>query len=110
MTNASVPNVIGILNPDSTGVIPNVFIGTVAVVEVYCPVMYMFRDESTAIAYPVSVLAPPLLVEYPASVPFDPFHLMTNVDDVLPLTPAGKLTPDAVGAVPKVFIGAAVDM
>jgi hypothetical protein len=104
-TNASnVPATaeIGKLTPDATGAVPNVFMGTVPV-ETYCPVMYMFPAESTAIPFPISVLVP-LIVEYPATVPFDPFHLMTNASNVA----IGKLTPDAVGAVPNVFIGTVV--
>ena len=52
--------------------------------------------------FPAS-LPTPAIVEYPASVPFDPFHLMTNAS-VLAVV-LGKLNPDAVGAVPNVFIG-----
>jgi hypothetical protein len=101
MTNASLLAVIGKLTPDAVGAVPNVFIGTVPV-EVYCPVMYMFWLESTAIPYPISEPVP-LIVEYPASEPFA-FHLMTNASLAVPAV-IGKLTPDAVGAVPNVFIG-----
>jgi hypothetical protein len=44
----------------------------------------------------------PLNVVYPASEPSG-FHLMMNTS--VPPTEAGKLTPDAVGAAPNVFIG-----
>ena len=50
---------IGKLNPDATGAVPNVFMGTV-VDELYCPVTYMFPLESTVIPYPIV----PIL-EYP---------------------------------------------
>jgi hypothetical protein len=42
-------------------------------------------------------------MEYPASVPFDPFHLTTNTVVLPPVL--GKLTPVDVGFVPNVFIG-----
>jgi hypothetical protein len=102
MTNASCPTEIGKLTPDAVGAVLNVFIGTVPV-EMYCPVMYMFPTESTAILRPIS---PPalLIVEYPASVPFAS-HLMTNAS--MPVV-IGKLTPVDVGAVPNVFIGTVV--
>jgi hypothetical protein len=96
-----VPVELGILTPDAAGAVPNVFIGTVSV-ELYVPVTYIFPAETTAIPYPIS-LAVPRIVEYPATVPFA-FHLMTNASLVVPGV-IGKLTPDAVGAVPNVFIG-----
>jgi hypothetical protein len=99
----SVPVEIGKLTPVAVGAVPNVFIGT-AVVETYCPVTYMFRLESIAIRYPISMPLP-LIVEYPASVPFA-FHLITNMSVPVEI---GKLTPVAVGAVPNVNIGTAVD-
>jgi hypothetical protein len=97
-----VPTEAGKLTPDAVGAVEKVFIGTEPV-EVYCPVTYMFPAESTAILNPISVTVP-LNVVYPASVPFDPFHLMTKMSCN---TETGKLTPDAVGAVPNVFIGTA---
>ena len=65
----------------------------------------MFPAESTAIPFPRS-LPLPLILEYPATVPFDPFHLMMNASAP---EEAGKLTPDANGAVPNVVIATVVD-
>jgi hypothetical protein len=96
--------VLGKLTPVDVGAVPNVFIGTV-VDEMYCPVTYIFPLESTAIPYPIS-LPLPVIVEYPASVPFA-FHLITNMSKVTVVL--GKLTPVDVGAVPNVFIGTVVD-
>jgi hypothetical protein len=66
MTNASLlPTEIGKLTPVDVGAVPNVFMGTV-VVEMYCPVTYIFPAESTLILRPISVPVP-LIVEYPTA-------------------------------------------
>ena len=102
MTNASLPVEIGKLNPDTVGVVVNVFIGTV-VDEKYGPVTYTFEPESIAIAFPWSTPVPLMVVNAetaPAEV-----HLITNASVPVEI---GKLNPDAVGAVPNVFIGTVV--
>ena len=80
----------------------NVFIGT-AVADWYCPVTYMFPPESTAIAFPISLLDPLMVVNAetaPAEV-----HLITKMSLLVEI---GKTYVDAVGLNVNVFIGTAV--